>query len=512
MEASPTILAIASPPGRSLRGIIRISGHDAVALVQPHLQGEAASSQEAASDERAADALEHASRTSSEEDGGQTPPTTAFPRGAHRASLSLLTRNAFRTTVLIFPAPHSYTGEDSIELQLPGNPILLERVVDALLESARARDIDARRAEPGEFTAHAFLNSRLSLTQAEGVAATIAAQSDAELAAARLLVSGRLADFAHNLANDLAVALALVEAGIDFTDQENVVAIAPADLYARLSDLRERLDEQLAHAVGMEQLRAIPWVVLVGEPNAGKSALFNALLGRERAVVSPISGTTRDVLAEPLMLDTDHGKAEVMLVDLAGLDELNQSPMNALMQARAREALGRAELRLRCVPPESPKRRDVETTEDRDEIVVHTKADLGAIAAACGLAQPPLEARPDIHDNHDSAELAVSARTGEGLNDLRRAIAQRLSNRAVSLAAGTLALQPRHESAMRSALAGLNEAIALVAPLRDTRSLPNPELMAFVMRAALDQLASLAGDMTPDDILGRIFATFCVGK
>jgi tRNA modification GTPase len=468
MNASPTILAIASPPGRSLRGIVRISGAMCFALLEPHLQ---------------------------------LPAIVA--RGFHRAQLSLSAFQRLSVSAFVFPGPRSYTGEDSIELQLPGNPILLERVIDALIASARARDIDARRAEPGEFTARAFLNGRLSLTQAEGVAATIAAQSDAELGAARLLVSGRLAEFAHNLADDLAAALALVEAGIDFTDQEDVVAIAPADLHARLLDLRDRLNDQLAHAVGVEQLRAIPWVVLVGEPNAGKSALFNALLGRERAVVSAISGTTRDVLAEPLAIDADHGKAEVMLVDLAGLDELDQSPMNALMQARAREALDRAELRLRCVPAGAHKSTSPQihkSTSLHDEIIVRTKCDLDR------------SANSSIVNRESAIPLLVSAQTGEGLHGVRRAIAQRLSDRAVSLAAGTLALQPRHESAMRSALASLNEAIALIAPLRDARSLPNLELIAFVMRAALDQLASLAGDMTPDDILGRIFATFCVGK
>ena len=234
-----------------MRGIVRICGSDAFALLEPHLQ-------------------------------------IALRRGVHRACLSVSAFGRLSVWAFVFPAPHSYTGDDSVELQLPGNPIVLERVIDALIASGRERQLDVRRAEPGEFTARAYLNGRLTLTQAEGVAATIAAQSDAELDAARLLLSGRLADFAQRLAEDLAAALALVEAGIDFTDQEDVVAISPVDLHARFVDLRARLDDQLAHAVGMERLQAIPWVVLVGAPNAGKSALFNALLNRERAVVSPM--------------------------------------------------------------------------------------------------------------------------------------------------------------------------------------------------------------------------------
>ena len=391
---------------------------------------------------------------------------------------------------LIFPAPHSYTGEDSLELQLPGNPVLLERVIDAILATARRMAIEARRAEPGEFTARAYLNGRMDLTQAEGVAATIAAQSDAELRAAQLLTSGALGTLAHQLAEDLASALALVEAGIDFTDQEDVIAIAPGVLRASLAAMHQRIVDQLDRSIGMEQLQAIPWVVLAGEPNAGKSALFNALLGHERAVVSPISGTTRDVLAEPLMIQTDHGSAEVMLIDLAGLDEADHSSINRLMQSTARDAMQRAELIIRCVPvnEEIPQL-------GAGDLLVRTKSDLGGQRSEVG-----------------GQRSEVSARTGAGLDLLRSAIAQRLANRAISLAADAAALQPRHEAALRSAAASLVLALDLLEAQRAQRAIGDPELVAATMRAALDDLAALAGDITPDEVLGRVFATFCVGK
>lgn len=412
---------------------------------------------------------------------------------------------AIPTIVLIMPGPHSYTGEDSAELQLPGNLVLLERIVDSLLDSAKRRSIPARRANPGEFTARAFLNGRMSLTQAEGVAATIAAQSDAELRAAHLLTSGSLGDFAHSLADDLATALALVEAGIDFTDQEDVVAISPADLHARLLNLQRRLEEQLRRSVGMEQLEAIPWVVLVGHPNAGKSALFNALLGHERAVVSPITGTTRDILTEPLTIQTDHGPAEVMLVDLAGLDE-DASAMNQMMQAAARQATDRAELILRCVPVDQGRLQIAS-----DEVLVRTKADLFESAKPIQSAthKPGQNAAP-ARVPEDG--IFVSALTGSGLNQLKDLIARRLSDRAVSLAADATALRPRHESALQSALANIGQSLELVAPIRHERHLGYPELIASTMRAALDDLAALAGDISPDEVLGRVFATFCVGK
>ncbi|MCI0675647.1 MAG: 50S ribosome-binding GTPase [Phycisphaerales bacterium] len=420
-------------------------------------------------------------------------------RGGFHAGLRASWALQLPVYALRFPGPHSYTGEDSIEIQLPGNPILLERVIDALIDSADQRGIEARRAFPGEFTARAYLNGRISLTQAEGVAATIAAQSDAQLRAAQMLTGGRLGSFAHDLADDLASALALVEAGIDFTDQEDVIAIAPADLLDRLTNLKQRIDDQLNRSVGTEQLQTIPWVVLAGEPNAGKSALFNALLGRERAVVSPTAGTTRDALCEPLTISTAHGPAEVMLVDLAGLDDQDAAAINRAMQSAARQALDRAELILQCVPMNENQPPSIAD----NQVLVRTKSDL-----------PPT--LPTQHSASSGGgtqhSLAVSAFTGRNLEVLCQMIANRLADRAVSLAADALSLQPRHEAALRSAAVNLSAAIDLVAPIRADRSLGNPELLAASMRSALDDLSSLAGDITPDDILTRVFATFCIGK
>ena len=396
--------------------------------------------------------------------------------------------------ILSFRAPHSYTGEDAAELQIPGNPILLQRVIDELVATAQAHGIDARRAEAGQFTARAFFHGKMTLTQAEGVASVIAAQSDAELRAARLLATGKLGRFAHALADELASALALVEAGLDFTDQEDVVPITPQDLHDRLISLDRQIEAQLDRAIGMERLEAIPWVVLIGEPNVGKSTLFNALLGTQRAVVSQIAGTTRDVLTEPLQIETDHGPAEVMLVDLAGtadaVDELDE-----LMQASARSAIGRAELILRCVPAGVPLA--ASRALNPTEIVVRTKVDLAS-------------ATPDVEG------IFLSAETGEGLDELRRIIAQRLSDHAVSLAADALGLRPRHEAALRAAHSHLTDARQSLTKKGDGSLFPQdllqPELTAASMRLALNELSRLAGDITPDDVLGRIFSTFCVGK
>ena len=458
-NTSDTIVAAASPPGRSLRGIVRLSGAGVAALLAQRI---------------------------TLQNGDPLP----WKRGLARARMCFGDRS-LPVLALCAPGPRSYTGEDSAELQLPGNPFLLQSIVDTFIQTGRSIDVPVRRAEGGEFTARAFFNGRLSLTEAEGVNATITAQSDAELRAAHLLTGGQLGQFAHQCADNLADALALVEAGIDFTDQEDVVAITPADLHQRLINLRDAIHQQLDRAVGMEQLRAIPWVVLTAKPNAGKSTLFNALLGRRRVVVSDVPGTTRDVIAEPMTIDTDGGRAEIMLVDLAGEDE-TQTTINEHMQAAARDAVQRAELIVHCVEPgELP----IETTLDHTpRLVAYTKAD-----------------QPDAH-RADTNTHVVSAERGTGLDELRNAIAEQLAGRAVSLAGDVMALQPRHESAMREAESHLLQAIDLVEPMREQRSLEKTELIAAAMRAALDELAGLAGDITPDDVLGRVFASFCVGK
>jgi tRNA modification GTPase len=505
MDTSATILAVASPPGRSLRGIVRISGAQTFELLEPHIEVGTAQTGVA----RASDSLPL--------EGHDRPRANKFAlatraRVAHRARLRVRDLD-LPCLAVVFASPGSYTGEDAVEIQLPGNPVLLERVVDDLIESGRDRGLESRRAEAGEFTARAFLSGKMSLTQAEGVAAIIAAQSDAQLRAGRLLAGGALGGLARTLADEVAGALALVEAGIDFTDQEDVVAIGPRELHERLVPLRERIQKVLVRSVGSEQLEALPWVVLTGEPNTGKSTLFNALLGRTRAVVSEIAGTTRDVLAEPMSIDTSHGPAEVMLVDLAGADTA-ESDLNRQMQAAARRTIERADLVLRCVPAGGT----------HSEIgaagrVVRGTRDSRTHDSLRSLCMPPDDGRLIVRtkadleiDSESGAGLRVSAHTGDGLDVLRAAIARRLADRAVSLAADAMALQPRHEAALRSAARNLTEAIALVDWSSGERHLPRPELVAATLRAALDDLGRLAGNVTPDDVLGRIFSTFCVGK
>ncbi|MCH8004821.1 MAG: 50S ribosome-binding GTPase [Planctomycetes bacterium] len=483
MNDRAVILAVASPPGHSLRGIVRLSGAATFDLLGPHVRiTQFASKRSGLFDRSRSPRSECAAE-------GRYGAQKRVARGVHRARIDLDGLD-LPALLMCFRCPRSYTGEDAAELQLPGNPLLLQRVIDALIAAGTARRIPARRAEAGEFTARAYLSGRMSLTEAEGVAATIAAASDSELRAARMLRRGGLGILARELADELADALALLEAGIDFTDAEGVVAVGPDELAGRLGLLSDRLGAVLARSTGMEKLGAIPWVVLAGEPNAGKSTLFNALLGHKRAVVSSFAGTTRDVLTEPLVIRTAHGNAEVMLVDLAG-DTVSGSPLVSSIKAAASVAIQRAELVLRCVPVDEPDAAG--HVPNTNEVLVRTKVD----------RVPEAEA-------HEG--LGVSARNGRGLDRLRTLIAQRLAGRAVSLAADALVLGARHEACLRSAHGHISEATDLLASSRGDRMVGQPELVAAVMRLSLDSLRELAGEISPDDVLGRIFATFCIGK
>jgi len=436
-----TIAAVSSPPGRSYRGLIRLSGAASLDCFNTILAGPAR------------DDASHTLQTVRLAD----PPIPA-----------LLTH---------FRGPRSYTGEDVVELQTPGSAALLERLLQQLTAAG------ARLAEPGEFTFRAYVHGRLDLTRAEGVAATISAESDAQLNAARLLRDGRLADVSRTLVDELGQALALVEAGIDFVDQEDVVPITAGDLRQRVTGMHQELEALLRRSRSWGALDALPRVVLVGPPSCGKSTLFNALLGHERAVIHDLPGTTRDVLAEPMTLPGRHGAVEVMLVDVAGLDAA-EAMLDRAAQTAARRAIDAADLLLLLGDPPT-------------SLPEHTPT-------------LRLEPKADVVDPR-GVGLPVSAVTGLNLDALRTRIAQQIGQRGVSAAGDALALQPRHEAALRAARDQLDAAGNLLAH-ETNDALAAPELVAGRLRAALDALASLGGELTPDDVIGKVFATFCVGK
>ena len=451
MDLNSTILAISSPPGHSARGIVRGSGPGAFELLRSRL------STGLSSIERRIQAV----RFRLED--------VSIP-----ALLSLM------------PGPRSYTGEDSFELQFPGHPSLLHRVVNNLLEDAHHSGLNVRPAGPGEFTARAFLSGRMKLAEAESVAALVAARSDGEIEAAGRMRDDRLGRLAQEVSEDLADALALVEAGIDFTEEEDVTAIELDDLEHRTQQPVNAIEAHLARSVGLESLQSLPWVVLEGAANAGKSTLFNALLGRDRAVVSGLEGTTRDVLTEPLSMNSIQG-AEILLVDVAG-EEMPVSHLDEMMQAAASRARSRADLRIRCLAPE-----ESAPEAEADVILVGTMADR--------LEHP----RSDV-------DVCVSARDRTNLEMLRELIEHRIVERCSRLAGDAFVLAPRQEAALDVCRRCLQEVVDLLTAWKSCGIVQAPELVAGLMRDALDSIGEINGAVSPDEILDRVFSSFCIGK
>ena len=465
------------------------------------------------------------------------PALPAEPNAAIRLTVSFASLEV-PSWAYVFRAPRSYTGEDLIELHLPGNPLLARLLLGELLRRG------ARPAEPGEFTARAYFNGRLDLTGAEGVAATIAAGSDAELLAARQLLAGELGRRLAPVMDAIAQTLALVEVGIDFSD-EDVSFVAPESAEQRIDMARSDLGDLLAGSARFERLSHEPQFVLVGRPNAGKSTLLNALAGHARAVTSPSAGTTRDALTAQVPLL----RGIVRVTDVAGLDDAGLPERQgavADIEQKMRETALRAvqnadHIVLVCDPADG---RPLLKLSVQPELVVWTKADLGLVASGHSSPRPrysggglgrgpglttttetaPSPALPRSTGGGRNApslptpegngkgvpaaedgipHLSVSALTGENLDGLRSAMDQLAFGGPASGA--TLTLNARHLRSIDQALA----ALARAAGLTRERS---PEFLALELREALDALGQVLGQVSPDDLLGRIFSSFCIGK
>ncbi|MCB9837037.1 MAG: 50S ribosome-binding GTPase [Phycisphaera sp.] len=395
-------------------------------------------------------------------------------RGAHRLVIHLGDGAELPALVAVSVAPSSYTGEDSLDIVIPGGPAIVERVLRVLTNAE-----GVRHAEAGEFTARAYMNGRLDLEQAKGVAMTIAASNADELRAAQRLMSSTQGSRSSRWNERLSRLLALVEAGIDFADQEDVVAIEPSVLATELHDLRAEIEPGFSSSAGSEQRTDLPRVVLAGAPSAGKSTLFNALVGRERSVVDEAWGTTRDAIVEELTLP---GGGRIELVDLAGLDDAVANALNAEVQRRAREEIERADAIVYCDPNSTF---DARLTGSLPTLRVRTKAD-----------QPTTSA--------GAADLEVCALDGWHLDELRARLAKLVG---LTGAAAGGAIAARLDASLRRAGAHIESAELLA-----SSGSVQWELIAGEMRLALDQLGVITGRIDPDEVLGLIFKTFCIGK
>ena len=373
-----------------------------------------------------------------------------------------------RALVLWFPAPRSFTGEDSAELHLHGGAAVLAAVSGALVA------LGLRPAERGEFTRRAFLHGKLDLTAAEGIADLVDAETEAQRRQALRQAGGALARRLEGWAAALTALLARQEAFIEFEEED-----LPGDLDARVvaeaAALRAELAAALGEAARGEALREGVSVAILGAPTAGKSSLLNALAGREAAIVSARAGTTRDVVEVRLVL----GGVPVTLADTAGLRE---TPDEVEAEG-VRRALARAEaaqLRLLVLPADAPPDPAVLALAGPDALLVGSKSDLGPVAAGA---------------------LPVSATSGAGLDALRERLAAEVARRAGSGDAPGLT-RPRHRAALAEALAALDRLPA--APL--------PELCAEALREALRALGRITGRVDVEAVLDRVFGEFCIGK
>ncbi len=558
-----TIVATSSPPGWGPRGIVRISGPDAVriaaGLFQPDRQG----------------------------------PLDAAP-GFRRivGRVCFGEGNHLPAECYVFRAPRSYTRQDCLELHTLGSPPLLAMILD------RAVADGARLAEPGEFTARAVLLGAMDLSQAEAVAALIAARTDAELRAGRRLKEGELARRTASLADQLVELAALVEADIDFSE-EPIEFITPGLLRSRLEALLAEVGELLEESRGRERLAVRPTVLLVGAPNAGKSTLLNALTGVDRAICSAVAGTTRDVLSAPLTLRT----GDVVLLDGPGRDEhfttrddsdaredagsrsggaavpnapiKNPFPLGeegrmsgkcAAISPSPDPSLERRGIAAGAVspqpsalnpqhsalstqssvlspqssalgtqhpapnPPEAGRVR-VEAAAQRADLIclvvdVSKPVELtDSLPTGAGRRRPDLVVanKVDLIDSETirrrTAALAdvglgtvypVSALRGIGLPGLRDGLAALFAATAGAIDDSALVLTLRQRDSLQAGLAALERALALARVVVDTGDMA--DLIAVELREALEAVRGVGGSVCADDLLGRVFSSFCIGK
>jgi tRNA modification GTPase len=448
-----TIVAVSSSPGHSPRGIVRLSGPDALIV---------------------ADGL---FRPEGKKRMKQLPVATIT-----RGVIDLNRGMSLPCLASVFHSPASYTGQDMIEFHMVGSPAVLEMLVEHLIRSG------ARLAEAGEFTARRFLSGAIDLSQAEAISAVIQADTVGRLRAARRAMSGTLALEVNRIQEQLVGLLALVEADIDFAE-EPIDFIAPQRLRADVVTIVNQLRDWLTDESKRRRSDPRPHILLLGRANAGKSTLMNRLAGTERVIASPKAGTTRDIISAQISLPT----RPALLLDAAGLTD-DDEELSRLAVRRALAAVESVDLILyvvdlsECVstPPSLPAK------DSPPSIFVGNKSDI---------AEASRDQCPDDW-------IKISALTGDGipelLNVIQQALQMSIAEPAVSL------LNARQRIAVEAAVESLDRLIRIADETRET--IDAADLLAFELRDAVNQLAQITGEVTTEDLLRRVFSEFCIGK
>ncbi len=440
-----TIAAIATAPGRGGIGVVRVSGRELLPLAERLT--------------------------------GKTPA----PRTATLAGFRAENGETIDTGLLLyFPAPHSFTGDDVLELHGHGGTVVLNLLL------ARCLDLGARLAEPGEFTRRAFLNGKLDLAQAEAVIDLIDASTTAAARSAARSLQGEFSNEIRALLDRLVELRMLVEATLDFPDEE-IDFLNAADAFGRLDDLLATLARITDRAQQGRLLQSGLQVVLAGQPNVGKSSLLNCLAGDELAIVTPVAGTTRDVVRGTLQIEG----IPLHVIDTAGLrdtgDEIERIGIArtwqeiekadvVLLLVDARQGVGEVDEAILTRLPEGPAR-----------IVVHNKIDLAGRHA-------------ERHEGRDGVRIHLSARSGEGIDLLRKEL---LHIAGWHPTEHVFIARERHLRALAETLGHLQAAQTQVSQL---------ELLAEELRMAQKSLGEITGEFSADDLLGEIFGRFCIGK
>lgn len=453
MDSGDTIAAIASAPGSGARGIIRISGADAVTA---------------------------ASRVLAEIEPGSKRACRV------RGLIRLPNFPEFAADAWVWPTVRSYTGEPMVELHLPGSPPVLELTLDSVFRAG------VRPARAGEFTLRAFLAGRMDLAQAEAVLGVIDADDHEELATALKQLAGGLSGKLQHLREDLLLILADLEAGLDFVD-EDIEFISTEDVIHRLTEtsaIIRALEQQAeGRSLSSSQLR----VVLAGLPNAGKSTLFNALAGSDEALVSDVVGTTRDYLAAPISFEG----LSVELVDTAGWED-GRGGIEGVAQQLRSEQVQEADLLLWCSALDT-----TSESQDYDDVLFREAQTESSRVIRVGT-------RSDLADGRavtaQGAGVSVSAISGSGLLELRKLIQETLceSRRGERQFVGSTAA--RSLDSLRRSRESLDQAI------NTAKSQAGHEFVAMEIRLAIESLGEIIGKVYTDDLLDRIFSRFCIGK
>ena len=470
LNTTDTIAAVSTPAGAARRAIVRLSGPRALELADRIFESPAASLVETGGF-RSLDGLVRLP------DGGVELPARAY----------------------VFRSPRSYTRQDLAELHMPGAPDAVSAVVAALI------DAGARQSGPGEFTARAFFSGRIDLSQATAVADMIDAENDAQLRSAMDALGGRIRELCRGAGERITDALAGVEASIDLAD-EHIELDYPTELAERLEAIGSELRAVARQADDMPENARCPHVVLVGLPNVGKSSLLNALTGVDRAIVSALAGTTRDVLSASM--DLDDGSA-VLLQDLAGFEAPGPDSPAAAADSAARTAIGRAEAIVFIVDA-SARRTEAEIDLLHEARGANRRAPLVLLAGKCDLVGiDDLVSMSELAAIAGAPPQAVSAVKPAGLEVLKARLTEIVSVGA-HRSGGAMGLHKRQKRALQACAQAIGRAAGLIAPAGEVADVA--ELAAVELRQALEQLGRISGQVVTEDILGRIFQRFCVGK